>query len=80
MKVFTSSIQFRACWNVVVDHQQMEIFFAVFLVDGADDHAFGVDAHHFLWWQVGDGDEGFADELFRFVVVVNAGKDGSVAA
>ena len=65
---------------MVVDHQQMEIFFAVFLVDGADDHAAAVDAHHFAWWQVGDGDEGLADEFLWFVVFVDAGEDGSVFA
>lgn len=63
---------------MVVDHEQVQIFLAVLLVDGADDHAAAVDAHHFAWWQVGDGDEGFADEFLWFVVVVDAGEDGAV--
>ena len=75
-----ASIQLGSRRNMVVDHQQMEIFLAVFLVDGADDHATAVDAHHFAWWQVGDGDQGFADEFLWFVVVVDAGEDGSVFA
>lgn len=49
----------------------MERFFAVFLVHSADDHATGVDAHHCAWWQVVDGDQGFADEFIRFVVFAN---------
>ena len=77
---FTPSIQLRSCWDVVVDHEEVKVFFAVFLVDSADDHAAGIEAHHFLWWQVGDSDEGFADEFLWFVVFVDAGEDGSVAA
>ncbi len=65
---------------MVVDDEEVQVFFAVFLVDGADDHAAAVDAHHFAWWQVGDGDQGFADEFLWFVVVVDAGEDGSVFA
>ena len=58
----------------------MERFFPILLVHGADDHAAGVDAHHCTWWQVGDGNQGFADEFFRFVVFVNAAEDGSINA
>lgn len=65
---------------MIIHHQQVQVFFAVFLVDGADDHAAAVDAHHFAWWQVGDGDEGLADEFLWFVVFVDAGEDGSVFA
>ena len=65
---------------MVVDDEEMQVFFAVFLIDGADDHAAAVDAHHFAWWQVGDGDEGLADEFLWFVVFVDAGEDGSVFA
>lgn len=72
------SIQLRTSRDVVVDHEQVQVFFAVFLVDGADDHAAGIDAHHGAWWQIGDGDQSFADEFFRFVVFVDAGENGAV--
>ena len=49
-----ASIELRPCRDVVVDHEQVQVFFAVFLVDGADDHAAAVDAHHLAWWQVGE--------------------------
>ena len=75
-----SSIQLGPSRDVIIHHQEMQVFFAVSLVDGADDHAAAVDAHHFAWWQVGDGDEGFADEFLWFVVFVDAGEDGSVFA
>lgn len=69
----TLSIQLCTSRDVVVDHEQVQVFFTVFLVDGADDHAAAVDAHHGAWWQIGDGDQGFTDEFFRFIVFVNAG-------
>ena len=49
-----ASIQLGSCWDVVVDDEEVQVFFAVFLVDGADDHAAAVDAHHFAWWQIGE--------------------------
>lgn len=49
-----ASIQLGPSRDVVVDDEEMQVFFAVFLVDGADDHAAAVDAHHFAWWQVGE--------------------------
>lgn len=65
---------------MVVDHEEMQVFFAVFLVDGADDHAAAVDAHHFAWWQVGDGDQGLSNKFLWLVVFADAGEDGAVAA
>lgn len=60
--------------------RRWQVFFAVTLVDGADDHAAAVDAHHFAWWQVGDGDQGLSNKFLWFVVFVDAGEDGSVFA
>ena len=50
------------------------------MVDGADDHAAGVDAHHRAGRQVGDGDERLADQRFRLVVLVDAAEDDAVRA
>ena len=68
---FLILIELCTGWDVVVYHQQMERFFAVLLVHSADDHTAGVDAHHCAWWQVGEGNQGFADEFIRFVVFAN---------
>ena len=65
---------------MVVDDEEVQVFFAVFLVDGADDHAAAVDAHHFAWWQVGDGDQGLSNKFLWFVVFVDAGEDGAIFA
>ena len=58
----------------------MEFFFLAALVDGGEQHAAGVDAHHGTGRQVGDGDEGLADELFGLVEGVDAAEDGAVGA
>ena len=73
-------IKLCACWDVWINHEEVELFFVVALIDGADEHAAGVDAHHWAWWQVGDGDQGFADEFFWLVVLTDAAKDGAVGA
>ena len=49
-------------------------------MDGGEQHAARVDAHHLARGQVRDGDERLAHKLLRFVVGVDAGKDGAVFA
>ena len=71
-----NSVQLRACRDVGIDHQKMELFLLPFLVDGAEEHTAGFDAHHGPGRQVRDGDAGLADELFRFVVFMDTGQDG----
>lgn len=56
----------------------MQLFFAVFVMDGGDQHPAGVDAHHGPRRQIRDGDAGLADQFFRLVVFVDAGKNDSV--
>ena len=58
----------------------MEFFHTFLVVDGGDQHAAGVDAHHGSGRQIHDGNARFADEFFRFVVFVDPGKDDSVGA
>ncbi len=41
----------------------MELFLLPFPMDGAEEHAAGVNAHHGAGRQVRDGDAGFADQL-----------------
>ena len=65
---------------MVVYHDQVELFFAVALIDRGEEHAAGVDAHHRSGRQVGDGDQGLADELFGLVEGVDAAEDGAVGA
>ena len=62
-----NSVQLRACGNMGIDHQEMELFLLPFLVDGAEEHAAGFDAHHGPGGQIYDGDTGFADQLLRLI-------------
>ena len=73
-------IQLCAGRNVRINHQQMELFFAVFVMHGGDQHAAGVDAHHLARGQVDDGDSGLADELLGLVILVDAGEDDAILA
>ena len=63
-----------------IEHQKVQPFLAVFVVNSRDEHALRGNAHHGSWRQIRDGDAGFADELFRLVVFVDTGKDDSVGA
>ena len=58
----------------------MQLFSAFLVVNSRDQHAAGVDAHHGSGRQIHDGNARFADELFRFVVFVDTGKNDSVGA
>ncbi len=58
----------------------MEFFHTFLVVNGGDQHTAGVDAHHGSGRQIHDGNARFADELFRFVVFVDTGKNDSVGA
>ena len=55
----------------------MKFFFLSFMVNGTDQHTAGFDSHHCSGWQIRDGDAGLTDQLFRLVVSVDAGKDGT---
>lgn len=58
----------------------MELFSAFLVMDGGNEHPAGVDAHHGSGREIRDGNARFADELFRFVVFVDTGKNDSVGA
>lgn len=58
----------------------MELFLAVLVMDGGDQHTAGVDAHHGSGGQVGDGDAGLAHQLLRLIILVDAGEDHPVRA
>ena len=44
--IFPGSMQLCAGRDVVIDHQKMKLFLAVFLVHRGQEHAAGVDPHH----------------------------------
>ena len=67
----TDLIELRTSRNMVINHEQMEFFFLTALVDCGEKHTAGVDAHHRSRRQVGDGDQGLANQFFRLVECVN---------
>ena len=58
----------------------MQLFFAVFVMHGGDEHTAGVDAHHGPRREVRDGDAGLAHERFRLVILMNAAQDDAILA
>lgn len=74
------SIELRASRNMGIDHQQVQLLLAFLLVDGGEEHAAGINAHHRARRQVGDGDERLADQLFRLIERVDAGKNRAILA
>ena len=80
--IFTGSTQLRAGRDVVVHHQKMKFFvFAVLLVvHSGEKHSAGVDAHHLSRREIGDGDQGLSDQLFRLIISMNSGKNDAVSA
>ena len=67
---------------MVVNHQKMKFFvFAVLLVvHSGEKHSAGVDAHHLSRREIGDGDQGLSDQLFRLIVSMDTGKNNPVCA
>ena len=64
-------VQLRAGRDVRVNHEQVQPFFTVLLVDSGKQHTAGFDAHHFPGRKIRDGDAGLADQLFRLIIGVN---------
>ena len=58
----------------------MELFLAVFVMHGGNEHTAGIDAHHRARREVRDGDAGLADQLLRLIVVVDAAQNDAVRA
>ena len=67
-----------ACRNVRIQHEKMELFLAVFMVDRGDQHATGVDAHHLARGQIGDGNTGLTDKLFRLIKLMNTTQNNAI--
>ena len=64
---FFHSIQLCAGRDVRIDHEQVQSFFAVLLLDRAQQHAAGFDAHHRTQRRVGDRHASLTNQLFRLI-------------
>ena len=63
-----------------INHQQMELFLAVFVMHGGEQHAAGFYAHHGTGRQVRDGDQRLAHQLLRLVIGVDSAQNDPVRA
>ena len=63
-----------------IDHQEVELFCAFLVVDSADQHTAGIDAHHGSGRQISDRNAGFANQFFRLIILMDAGEDDAVGA
>ena len=63
-----------------IEHQKVQPLLAVFVMDSGDEHTLRRNPHHGSGREIRDGNARFADELFRFVVFVDTGKNDSVSA
>ena len=74
------SIKLCACRNVVIYHQKMKLFLALFLMNSGKKHTTGINAHHSSRRKICDCDTGLADKLLRLIISVNTAEDRSVLA
>ena len=76
----TFSAELRACGDGVIDHQQMQLLFALFLMDSGDQHTARLEAHHLTRRQVDNRDQRLTDQLLGLIILRNAGEDLTVGA
>ena len=58
-----------------INLQKCKFFFFSDVMNGGEEHTAGLNTHHRSRREIDDSDAGLADELFRLVVSVDAGKD-----
>ena len=78
--LFPASAHFGPCRDGVVHHQQVEALLALFGVDGGNQHALALLAHHLARGQVDNGHQGLADKLLRLIPFGDAGQNLPVSA
>ena len=65
---------------MVVNHEKVELFLALFLMNSGKKHAAGINAHHRSRRKICDCDTSLADKLLRLIISVNTAEDRSVLA
>ena len=73
-------VELGAGRDIVVDQQEVESLLPINMVNGGNEHAAGIDAHHLARGQVDDGNGGLADKILGLIIVVDAGEDDAVGA
>ena len=63
-----------------MEHDKIQLFLALFLVNGGEQHTARLLAHHLSGRQVDDGDQRLAEQLLGLVELRDARKDLAVGA
>ncbi|CAN4001192.1 hypothetical protein ICNMLN_ICNMLN_06540, partial [Dysosmobacter welbionis] len=69
------SAQLRARRDGIIHHDEVQALLTVLGVDGGDQHAVALQAHHLPGRQVHNGDQGLAHQILRLIPLVDAGED-----
>ena len=73
-------VELGAGGDIVVDQQEVESLLPINMVNGGNEHAAGIDAHHLARGQIDDGNGGLADKILGLIIVVDAGENDAVGA
>lgn len=72
------SIHFCAGGNPAVEHQKVQSLVTILLVDGGDEHTFGVNAHHLARGEIDYRNAGLADKLLRLVILMDTAQNHAI--
>ena len=78
--LYRASAELRAGGDGVVQHEKVQLFLALFLVDGGQEHPARFLPHHLSGRQVDDRGKRLADERLRLIEFCDAGEDLTVCA
>ena len=64
-------IELCTCRNMVINHKEMELFFAFFFVDSTEEHTARVNAHHSSRRKICDSNKSLSNQFFRLIKAMN---------
>ena len=65
---------------MIIQHDKMQLFLTVFMVNRTNQHAAGVNAHHGSGGQVGDGEKRLPNQLFGLIIRMNPAQNRPICA
>jgi len=65
---------------VVIQHDQVQLLFALLVVDSANQHSTGINAHHRTRGKIGDCKQGLSYQLFGLIIGMNTGENHPICA
>ena len=64
-------IELCTCGDMVIDHEEVELFFAFFFVNCTKEHTAGVNTHHCSRRKICDSDKSLSNQFFRLIISVD---------